>query len=70
MGAGTSNNTGFITGGGGVISIDTCSTQPRTRAYLDARRGGDREQALSALDAARPAAHLPRLTYRDRPGRA
>lgn len=30
------NNTGFITGGGGVISIDTCSTQRRTRAYLDA----------------------------------
>ena len=30
------NNTGFITGGGGVISIDTCSTQRRTQAYLDA----------------------------------
>lgn len=30
------NNTGFATGGGGVISIDTCSTQRRTRAYLDA----------------------------------
>src|SRR5919108_3644277 len=30
------NNTGFVTGGGGVISIDTCSTQRRTRAYLDA----------------------------------
>jgi cyclase len=30
------NNTGFLTGGGGVISIDTCSTRRRTRAYLDA----------------------------------
>ena len=30
------NNTGFVTGGGGVISIDTCSTRRRTRAYLDA----------------------------------
>jgi cyclase len=30
------NNTGFITGGGGVISIDTCSTERRTRAYLAA----------------------------------
>jgi len=32
------NNTGFVTGGGGVISIDTCSTERRTRAYLDAIR--------------------------------
>ncbi|HEY2574996.1 MAG TPA: MBL fold metallo-hydrolase [Streptosporangiaceae bacterium] len=30
------NNTGFITGGGGVISIDTCSTERRTRAFLAA----------------------------------
>jgi cyclase len=30
------NNTGFITGGGGVISVDTCSTERRTRAYLEA----------------------------------
>jgi cyclase len=30
------SNTGFIVGRRGVISIDTCSTQRRTRAYLDA----------------------------------
>jgi len=30
------NNTGFIVGGGGIISIDTCATARRTRGYLDA----------------------------------
>jgi cyclase len=30
------NNTGFLTGPRGVISIDTCSTQRRTQAYRDA----------------------------------
>jgi cyclase len=30
------NNTGFLAGPQGVISIDTCSTQRRTRAYQDA----------------------------------
>jgi cyclase len=30
------NNTGFLTGRSGVVSIDTCSTERRTRAYLDA----------------------------------
>src|SRR6516165_1521644 len=30
------NNTGFLVGPQGVISIDSCSTQRRTRAYLDA----------------------------------
>ena len=30
------NNTGFLLGPQGVISIDTCSTQRRTRAYLRA----------------------------------
>jgi cyclase len=29
------NNTGFVVGGRSVISIDACSTQRRTRAYLD-----------------------------------
>jgi cyclase len=29
------NNTGFIVGGRSVISIDACSTERRTRAYLD-----------------------------------
>jgi glyoxylase-like metal-dependent hydrolase (beta-lactamase superfamily II) len=30
------NNTGFLVGPRGVISVDSSSTQPRTRAYLDA----------------------------------
>jgi cyclase len=30
------NNTGFLVGPQGVISIDSCSTERRTRAYLDA----------------------------------
>ena len=30
------NNTGFLTGPQGVISIDACSTQRRTQAYLEA----------------------------------
>jgi cyclase len=30
------NNTGFLTGADGVVAIDTCSTERRTRAFLDA----------------------------------
>src|SRR5262249_33579806 len=30
------NNTGFLVGRHGVVSIDACSTERRTRAYLDA----------------------------------
>ena len=30
------NNTGFLVSGAGVISVDTTSTERRTRAYLDA----------------------------------
>jgi len=30
------NNTGFLVGPDGVTSIDTCSTELRTRSYLDA----------------------------------
>ncbi|MFC5729316.1 MULTISPECIES: MBL fold metallo-hydrolase [Nocardioides] len=29
------NNTGFLVGSSGVISVDACSTEARTRAYLD-----------------------------------
>ena len=32
------NNTGFLAGSAGVVAIDTCSTERRTRAYLDAIR--------------------------------
>ena len=30
------NNTGFLVASGGITSIDTCSTERRTRAYLEA----------------------------------
>jgi len=30
------NNTGFLAGRRGVVSVDTCSTERRTRAYLEA----------------------------------
>jgi cyclase len=30
------NNTGFVAGGGVVIAVDTCATEARTRAYLEA----------------------------------
>jgi cyclase len=33
------NNTGFLVGGRGVVSVDACATERRTRAYLDAIRG-------------------------------
>jgi len=33
------NNTGFLVADDGVIAIDTCSTERRTRAFLDAVRG-------------------------------
>ncbi|MFI6846766.1 MBL fold metallo-hydrolase [Kitasatospora sp. NBC_00085] len=33
------NNTAFLVGRQGVISIDTCATESRTRAYLDAVAG-------------------------------
>jgi cyclase len=33
------NNTGFLVGSRGVISVDSCSTVRRTRAYLDAISG-------------------------------
>jgi cyclase len=32
------NNTGFLTGARGVVSVDSCSTERRTRAYLEAIR--------------------------------
>ena len=32
------NNTGFVAGAGGVVAIDSCSTERRTRAFLEAIR--------------------------------
>ena len=36
------NNTGFLVGRRGVVSVDACSTERRTRAYLRRDRVGDR----------------------------
>jgi cyclase len=33
------NNTGFVAGDGGVVAIDSCSTERRTRAFVQAMRG-------------------------------
>jgi len=33
------NNTGFLVADDGVVAVDTCSTERRTRAFLDAVRG-------------------------------
>jgi len=33
------NNCGFVTGPGGVIAVDSCSTEARTRQYLDGKPG-------------------------------
>ncbi len=33
------NNTGFVTGTDGVIAVDSCATERRTRAFLDAVAG-------------------------------
>ena len=33
------NNSGFVVAPDGVIAIDTCATERRTRAFLDRRRG-------------------------------
>ena len=33
------NNTGFLVGADGVVVIDTCFTERRSRAFLDAVRG-------------------------------
>ncbi|MHB8328192.1 MAG: MBL fold metallo-hydrolase, partial [Acidimicrobiales bacterium] len=42
------NNTGFVIGGSSVLSIDTCGTERRTRAYLEAigSTGGDAPRML------------------------
>lgn len=32
------NNTGFLVGSGGVVAVDSCSTERRTRAFLDTVR--------------------------------
>ena len=33
------NNTGFVAGGTGIVAVDTCSTERRTRAFAEAIRG-------------------------------
>lgn len=44
------NNTGFLVGGGGVTSIDTCSTERRTRDYLDAIAKASRQPVRTLIN--------------------
>jgi cyclase len=44
------NNTGFLTGPQGVISIDACSTRRRTQAYLDAIAGVTRAPVRAVVN--------------------
>jgi cyclase len=43
------NNTGFLVGPQGVISIDSCSTERRTRAYQGAIAAVTRAPVRTAL---------------------
>jgi len=47
------NNTGFVLGEDRVLCIDTCATERRTRAFLDAVDGVQREQGLDGARGAR-----------------
>jgi cyclase len=44
------NNTGFLVGRSGVVSIDTTSTEQRTRAYLDAIAGVTRQPVRTLVN--------------------
>jgi cyclase len=44
------NNTGFLVGSRGVISIDSCSTERRTRAYLDTIAGATDRPVTTLLN--------------------
>jgi cyclase len=44
------NNTGFLTGPQGVISIDSCATRRRTQAYLDAIVGVTRAPVRAVIN--------------------
>ncbi len=44
------NNTGFLVGRRGVASIDACSTERRTRAYLDAIRAVTRQPVRTLIN--------------------
>jgi cyclase len=44
------NNTGFLVARRGVTSIDACSTERRTRAYLDAIRGVSNQTVRTLID--------------------
>ena len=44
------NNTGFLTGPQGVISIDSCATRRRMQAYLDAIAGVTRAPVRAVIN--------------------
>ena len=42
------NNTGFVTGTDGVVAVDSCATERRTRAFLDAVARSRRNRSASS----------------------
>jgi cyclase len=44
------NNTGFLVGSTGVVSIDTCSTERRTRAYLESMGAVTRQPVTTLVN--------------------
>ena len=64
------NNTGFLTGPQGVISIDSCATHRRTRAYQAAIAGRSRQRRCAPWSTPTTTATTPSATACSRPRRS